>query len=225
MLVETRTRAPRNQASSVRGAVSTRTPASFDLEFWTIRSFATLASLRFIFRAMVAPRVCTSTHAALAHRTTWRRFSTSATVWTRSLTRGARCSLGTRPQRRSTETLLDSVSFSCHSASDHFPPTRPTRSCQGVRGHGGCHRHGPRPCRRCRLEGTPQIREIRTLMRNRWPAAPRTPLPRRRRKKYPHRRNVSTFEPEADPTPRSFHSQNWHWQTKRNVEAFYAKGK
>ena len=120
MLVETRTRAPRNQASSVRGAVSTRTPASFDLEFWTIRSFATLASLRFIFRAMVAPRVCTSTHAAHAHRTTWRRFSTSATVRTHSRTGGARVSLGTRPQRRSTETLLDPFSFSSHTARPHL---------------------------------------------------------------------------------------------------------
>jgi hypothetical protein len=24
---------------------------------------------------------------------------------------------------------------------------------------------------------------------------------------------------------RTFASQNWHWQTKREVEAFYAKGK
>ena len=82
---------------------------------------------RFLFSARCCSGASTSTHAAHAHRTTWRRFSTSATVRTRSRTRGARVSLGTRPQRRSTETLLDSFSSSSHraTASDHFPPTRP----------------------------------------------------------------------------------------------------
>ena len=186
MLVETRTRAPRNQASSVRGAVSTRTPASFDLEFWTIRSFATLASLRFIFRAMVAPRVCTSTHAAHAHRTTWRRFSTSATVWTRSLTRGARCSLGTRPQRRSTETLLDSVSFSCHSASDHFPPTRPDaqlRRCTWPRRPPSAWASASSPVPSGRYASRPAKFEPRRAL-----AGPRHParLTPAETKKYPH---------------------------------------
>ena len=62
-----------------------------------VRFVVTLCRGFYIFSRDCCSRARTSTHAAHAHRTTWRRFSTSATVRTRPLTRGARISLGTRP--------------------------------------------------------------------------------------------------------------------------------
>ena len=156
---------------------------------------------RFLFSARCCSGASTSTHAAHAHRTTWRRFSTSATVRTRSRTRGARVSLGTRPQRRSTETLLDSFSSSSH-ARPHLTtsPHPSTRSCQGVRGHGGRYRLGPRPRRRCRLEGTP--RDLRNPSPDAQSLARGTPQPHPLRRKNIRNTETSrvsplTFEPSS----------------------------
>ena len=84
------------------------------------------------------------------------------------------------------------------------PRPVPTRSCQGVRGHGGRHRHGPRPRRRCRLEGTPRDpRNSNPDAHSRARGTPRA-SPRLRRKNIRTDRRVlchKTFEPEADPTP------------------------
>ena len=77
-------------------------------------------------------------------------------------------------------------------------------SCQGVRGHGGRHRHGPRPRRRCRLEGTPRDpRNSNPDAHSRARGTPRA-SPRLKRKNIRTDRRVlchKTFEPEADPTP------------------------
>ena len=72
-----------------------------------------------------------------------------------------------------------------------------------------------------------ETREIRTPTRTRGPAAPRAPHPGRDEK-------ISARTAECFATKRSnprltrpprLLPQNWHWQTKREVEAFYAKGK
>ena len=125
---------------------------------------------------------------------------------TRPPPRRAQISLRTPPYLRSTEPLLVSFSFSC-TARPHLttsPRPVPTRSCQGVRGHGGRHRHGPRPRRRCRLEGTPRDpRNSNPDAHSRARGTPRA-SPRLRRKNIRTDRRVlchKTFEPEADPTP------------------------
>lgn len=139
---------------------------------------------RFLFSARCCSGASTSTHAAHAHRTTWRRFSTSATVRTRSRTRGARVSLGTRPQRRSTETLLD-FRFRLRptrTASDHFPPTRPRAAAKVYVATEAAIGLGLGLVAGAVWKVRLETRETRAPTRNRWPAAPRSPHPLTRRK-------------------------------------------
>ena len=74
-----------------------------------------------------------------------------------------------------------------------------------------------------------ETREIRTPTRL-TPTGPRHParLTPAETKKYPHGPPSAFLDVRTRPRltrlPRLL-PQNWHWQTKREVEAFYAKGK
>lgn len=164
---------------------------------------------RFLFSARCCSGASTSTHAAHAHRTTWRRFSTSATVRTRSRTRGARVSLGTRPQRRSTETLLDS--FSSSHARPHLTTSpRPVHAqlprCTWPRRPLSAWASASSPVPSGRYASRPAEPEPRRAI-----AGPRHPAaPPPETEKYPqHSRgarfsfDIRTIFISADPTPRS----------------------
>ena len=69
-------------------------------------------------------------------------------------------------------------------------------SCQGVRGHGGRYRLGPRPRRRCRLEGTP--RDLRNPSPDAQLLARGTPQP------HPLRRKNIRNTPEERVSPLTF---------------------
>jgi len=184
---------------------------------------------RFLFSARCCSGASTSTHAAHAHRTTWRRFSTSATVRTRSRTRGARVSLGTRPQRRSTETLLDSFSSSSHARPHLTTSPRPVHAqlprCTWPRRPLSAWASASSPVPSGRYASRPAKFEPRRAF-----AGPRHParLTPAETKKYPHGPPSAFLDVRTRPRltrlPRLL-PQNWHWQTKREVEAFYAKGK
>ena len=76
------------------------------------------------------------------------------------------------------------------------PRPVPTRSCQGVRGHGGRYRLGPRPRRRGRLEGTP--RDLRNPSPDAQSLARGTPQP------HPLRRKNIRNTPEERVSPLTF---------------------
>ena len=190
MPVETQTRAPRDVSSFARNAPpyapgcfpGGRPPAS------SIRwSFATLASsVNFFSARLLLPRAHFDTRSTRASDdiAAVQYFGNGTDAFSHRRRAGfARNPPATPFDGNPTRPVFVFVPHRA-TASDHFPPTRPTRSCQGVRGRGGCCRLGPRPHRRCRLEGTPETCEIRTPTRSRWPAAPSTSTPADETKKY-----------------------------------------
>ena len=111
-------------------------------------------------------------------------------------------------------------------ASDHFPPTRPRAAAKVYVATEAAIGLGLGLVAGAVWKVRLETRETRAPTRNRWPAAPRSPHPLMRRKNIARRRGTRFDIPNPRltrlPAPPP---QNWHWQTKREVEAFYAKGK
>ena len=113
-------------------------------------------------------------------------------------------------------------------ASDHFPPTRPDaqlRRCTWPRRPPSAWASASSPVPSGRYASRPAKFEPRRAL-----AGPRHParLTPAETKKYPHGPPSAFLDVRTRPRltrlPRLL-PQNWHWQTKREVEAFYAKGK